>query len=340
MSKQVNKTTKRIGRSEALGAEQLLKRCQLFKWFLEENWGRIGLELQKVREPEDVLFALRLVPSAELRQPFCDEPSACLIREGSIEADSRELSVTRKRHDEAIIHERHLFSEYQSVYQKAGNAGTALRSIISELGPVLGFSQFILVVTVVAKKLQIEELTTHLKLMGESYRQAVQNKQVLYEQLLRQEAWYARNEIAEFAQAARYEKSPINFAKAMAGLPEYSWLYSHRKCSEIEDESLFAKSPNYRVFELLRVITKKIKRMNTVRIGISLEHELRKEENRDLLSRFGPNWAYMKQALAQCRGKRVKRPEIPYRIMSDFLRNIESPKNAAEIELAKLEQLI
>ena len=340
MAKRAKKSTKKLGRSETISSEQLLARCKIFKWFLEENWGRIGLELQRASEPDDILQALRLVPGVEGVRPFCEEPSACLIREGAVKADSRELSVTRKQREEAIDNERLLFSKYHSAYQETGKAGAALKAIISELAPVIGLLPFAFVIIVIAKKLRTEELSTNLKLLTESYRQAQQSKQALHERLLCQEAWYARNEVVEFVRTPRYVKSPINFAKAMAGLPEYAWLYSHRKCSEIQDESLLIKSPNYRLFELTGIIMKKLKPLNLVKLGAMLEHELRKDQNRDLMFRIGPNWAYMKQALAQCRGQRLKRSEIPYRIMSGFLRNIESPKSAAEIELAKTEQLI
>jgi hypothetical protein len=59
-------------------------------------------------------------------------------------------------------------------------------------------------------------------------RDAHKNRKSLEALLASQEAWFARNEVVAFVRdrKQRYSKKADNFAKAMAGLPFYDWLYS------------------------------------------------------------------------------------------------------------------
>ncbi len=262
MPKTAKKAKRKLGRSEAIPAEELLDRCRTLKWFLEDNWGRIGLELRRIRQPDDVIAVLRLVPGVEGRRPFCDQPAVCLLNEGTSKVEWRALRLTRKQHKNAIETADRLWSEYHSARQKAEAAATAFKAVISEFGAVIGLSQFLVVVILIAKQLRIEELASNLNQLEPSFRLTQKDKQMLKERLLRQEAWYARNEVVSFVKERRYEKTPMNFAKALAGLPECGWLRSHRRCSEIQDESLVPTTFNYQLFEILRMTVKKMKRID------------------------------------------------------------------------------
>lgn len=46
--------SKKIGRPEEIKAEDLATRYRDMKWFIENYWGRFGLRIKQVREPEDV----------------------------------------------------------------------------------------------------------------------------------------------------------------------------------------------------------------------------------------------------------------------------------------------
>ncbi len=143
----------------------------------------------------------------------------------------------------------------------------------------------------------------------------------------------------EFRKSTRFENTAINFAKAMAGLPEYAWLHSLRKCSKIQNE--FDKATSYLLFEILEILVKKSKPVNTGKLEMRLRDELLKPEA-DLFVRgyAGANWAYMKWAFADCRGKGYSRAELPYRIMGRFLEHMQRTKSITEVELAKLEQWV
>ncbi len=71
----MRKKTKKVnrgGRTEEISAEKLLERFRALKRVLEDNWGRIGLKLQRVRNPNDVKEIFTLLPGVEWYPPFWD----------------------------------------------------------------------------------------------------------------------------------------------------------------------------------------------------------------------------------------------------------------------------
>jgi hypothetical protein len=338
-AKKSKKSAKKLGRPEVIKPEELLRRYKDLKQFLEHNWGRIGWELQRIRKPDNVRRVLKLVPRVESWRPFQEQPAACLLEDSGTEVEKRELDLLRQQHEDADDTERGLWSEYHSAYQKAEAATTALKAAISQFEAGLSFYRFFWVIFLTARKLNIEKLTNDTNRIKEALSLAQESKKLLKDQLIPRNAWFARNEVVEFRKSTRREKTPVNFAKAMAGLPEYGWFHSFRKCSAFQDESVSANS--YLLFEILEMIVKKAKPINLRKIEMRLRDEMLRADTDVFVRGYaGPNWAYMKQAFAECRGKGYKRAELPYRIMGKYLHNVERPKSITEVELAKLEQLV
>jgi hypothetical protein len=338
-AKKSEKAKEKLGRPESIKPEDLTRRFNDFKHFMENNWGRIGLELQRVRKPAEVRTILKLVPGVESWRAFQDRPATCLLQDDEIEVEKRELDKLRQQHKDAGDTESRLWSEYHSAYQKAEAATTALKAAISQFGTGLNYPRFFGVIFLVARELRIEKLTNETKRIKDSLDLAKETKQLLKQQLTPRSAWFARNEVVEFRKSTRFENNAINFAKAMAGLPEYGWLHSFRKCSKIQDVSDTATS--LLLFESLERLVKKAKPVDLGQLEVRFRDELLKDET-DLFVRgyVGPNWAYMKRAFAECMGKGYKRTELSYRIMGRFLYHMERPKSITEVELAKLEQLV
>lgn len=337
-AKKSEKAKEKLGRPESIKPEDLTRRFNDFKHFMENNWGRIGWELKRVRKPSEVRTILKLVPGVESWRAFQDRPAACLLEDGEIEVEKRELDLLRQQHREADDTERRLSSEYHSAYEKAAAATTALKAIISQFGSGLNVPRFFGVIFLTARELRVEKLTNETNRIKDSLDRARETKQLLKKQLTPRRAWFARNEVVEFSKSTRFKNSAVNFAKALAGLPEYGWLDSFRKCSKIREVS--DKATSHLLFEILEMLVKKTKPANLQEIEMRLRNELLKDDT-DLFVRgyVERNWADMKRAFAECRGKGYKRDELPYRIMGKFLHNVERPKSITEVELAKLEQL-
>jgi hypothetical protein len=95
------KTRKKFGREQEVEPEELVRRYAALKRFLDDNWGRIGLELPRVRRPEHVKSVLDRVQDAQWCPAFRDFPTGCLLREGSKKVSWREVRETREKYKEA-----------------------------------------------------------------------------------------------------------------------------------------------------------------------------------------------------------------------------------------------
>lgn len=330
----------KLGRPEELSSEELLARFKALKQFLEDNWGRIGLKLKRARQPDKVQAILKLVPGVEWCTPFRDHAAACLLKNGTTKVRRRELALTRQQHNDTDKKESRLLSEYQSAWQRAEEATTALKVVISQFGGTIDFFPFFRIAFVVAKELGVEELTSNSNRLEASLQQAREERRVLKERLSSQEAWYARNEVVKFARSTRYEKTPTNFAKAMAGLPDYGWLHSLRRCLNIKDKSLYI-AVNFQLFKRLEAIIKKTSPMKIRKVETRLRTQLLREDAASYLkAHFGPSWWYIEQAFDACVGKGISRSDLPYRLMAVIQDNLERGKTMPEQELAKRRQLV
>jgi len=336
------KNSKKLGRPEAIDSKELLKRYRALKQFFEHNWGRFGLEFQRVRKPDDVRVILRMVPGVEWCMPFRQEaPLGCLLMDGDTEVDARELARTREQYRSADATEHRLSLEYYPLRQKADEATIALKVFISQLGQGIRFFPFFFVVAVAGEKLGIRDVTTSSNRLEAEFQQAQKKTRDLKEKLLSQSAWYARNEVVRFARSRRHVGTPTTFAKAMAGLPEYGWIHSFRRCNQIKEESGGAHVEYfYQLFQLLKALTRKMKPINLSKLETRLQNKLLDPDtNPSLRAYVSPSWAYLKQAFAECRGKHFERGELPYKIVGRFLAHLEGGKTAIEVELAKREEL-
>jgi len=187
--------------------------------------------------------------------------------------------------------------------------------------------------------LRVDELVTRSQSLEADHRTARKEKESLHGALRSQQAWFARSEVVKFARNRRYDKTLLNFARAMAGLPEWGSFHSRRTCENIQDES--PSLTPYLLFQVVEAVTRKTKPLTMTNVENKLRREL-SQPNLDLFlkSYAASHWYYLQEAVNFCRGKEFKRRELAYKIMDRFLHNLERPKTLAEIELAKRNQLL
>jgi hypothetical protein len=340
MTKKRNNPGK-MGRDEEIAPEELLKRYAALKRFLEDNWGRIGLALPRVRKPEKVRALLNLAPNAKWHPAFRDFPTGCLLLDGSVKVSWRQLRETREQHKQTQKTVGLLSLESHNAHQAAQAARIAFEAAVAEFQHQQDAERTQLRLRKIAKHLRVEELTQEASQLGSRLQQEQQRWQFLGELLNSQSAWFARNEVVGFIRdrEKRYRKTSENYAKAMAGLPYYDWLYSVRKCLTIPNIEKVPSTQWFQVFELLKEIVKKTKPVNLRKIESKLKTKLLREDTDPFLrSYIAPQWYYMELAFDDCRGKRFRPAHLPYKIMGKFLDHYEGP-SVAEAELAKHNQL-
>ena len=333
---------KKRGPREAINPRELLDRYVAHKQFFDYEWGRIGLDLKRVRGPEGIRRVLMRVPNIQWRPPFRDWRANCLIAERNKKVTPKDLRQTRRQLKQVENNEHQLWSEQHASYEEALTACKALKSFIDYFEGAITLFPLFCIAVALAKELDVCELTTRYSQADESIKAALKRKGDLKDLLAHQGAWFARNELFKFTRNRHEEKSALNFARATAGLPEYSWIRSLRKCHalhELHKESLNSINHTLQLFELLRRIVQSMRSVDIRRTEVRLRKELLKSHPM-LQATISPNWAYMTQAFAQCRGKGFKRADLPYKIMGKYLDNLDRTKTPAEAELAKKNQLL
>jgi hypothetical protein len=335
MAKKTERARK-FGRPKELRLEDLPKRYWEMKTFLENYWGRVGLGLQRVREPDDVRAIFNLVPGIEWATPFRGH-AICLIANEASQVTSNELRQTRRRYKDAVALYERLWREYLDTNEAAQRVTTALKGTISQFQDALHTFPIFLVMSLVARELRFEELTNLSRNLEVSARRAQKEQESVKKTLNAQEAWYARNEVVKFAENNRHDKTLINFARAMAGLPEWGWFHSRRTCEKIQDHSLPATP--YQIFELLAKIVRGMRPLKLANLEKRVRDELLSPDADPVLRGYVTHhWHYLKDAIRHPIG--VKKSELPYKIMDRFLYHCERPKTATEDELARQDQLV
>ena len=334
------KRGKKLGRPQGTGTEDLLARYKALKRFLEDNDGRIGLRLRRVRRPDDVRAILRVIPGVEWFPPFRDHPARCFLEEGSGNIALRQLRKTQRKHEEAIAEESRCFSELQSIDTKVYEARAALNSLICRYPEATCLVHFLRAVFAISKALKVKELADSAALAAVRLGEARERELRFRHQRASEEGRYARGEIVKFVRSRRYAKNPVNFASAMAGLPEYSWIHSFRKCPHPPIDPEYPATFNYQLLQTLGAVVKKVRPRTMKNIATALREEFLKRPAGDLLRvHFGPKWVDIEQGIASCIGVRCKRSELAYVLMAKIQDNLERGKSTLEMELAKRWQL-
>ena len=327
----------KLGRPEELKVEDLPKRFRDMKSFLENYWGRVGLGLKRARRLEDVKSVLSLVQGIEWMPSFKGHAS-CLLYAKAIEATPTEIHATRRKHRTAEQFELSCWAAYHDAGPKAQQAATGFQQAISQFDGVLDRFEFFFVLSCFADTLNVQKLTSIMPTLWEKVLKAQREKNTLKEALNAQEAWFARNEVVKFARNRRYSKSLLNFARAMAGVPEWGWFHSRRTCEAMHLKSDPA-TPG-KLFELLDSVICKTKPLDLSRVEKRVRRELQ-ESSVDLFVReyVRPQWHYLEEAIRFCSGKNFRRSELTFKIMDRFIYHCERGKSTIDVELAKRNEL-
>jgi hypothetical protein len=327
-----------LGRPEQLEIEDLPIRFQDMKSFLENYWGRVGLGLKRARQVEEVRNVLSLVKGIEWMRFFKGHAS-CMIHATATEVPPAELRATRRKHEVAVELEQRCWTAYHDANPKAQQAATAFQQAISQFDGMLDRFEFFFVLSCAADALKVKELTTETPKLLDIVLKAQKEKNALKETLNAQEAWFARNEVVKFAKNRRYSKSLLNFARVMAGLPEWGWFHSRRTCEALVKDDFDSQYP-HKVFSLLDSVIRKTKPLNIKRVENRFRRELLGPDADPLLKGYVvPQWDYFQEAIRFCEGKGIKRSDLPFKVMDRFIYHTERGKSTMEIELAKRNEL-
>lgn len=319
---------------------ELTKRYQNLVLFLENEWGLIGQELMQATAPEDIRDALCLVPDIASRFPFRDDPIVCILGD-SCSAEPLDVGFTRKQYESAKDDADRSARDYQRIKQQAEDAITAFRSGATPLrGGCCHSPLFFFVLAALRQQLSVDQLIADSDRLELQSRIAQQKKDMVGKKLAAEEAWFARKHVLGLVQSDRYENSLENFAKVMAGLPEYHWLPAIRRLPHLKHDPQKSTNSRYKLFLLVSSIVKQSQALDLADMELKLRKELLSRKAEDLVRSYvAPSWYFVQQSFRECHGRKLP-PEVwPFQIMSRILNNFDRNKAFFEAELAKNNQL-
>jgi hypothetical protein len=213
------------GRSEQPPRPVLESRYRALRLFFAGEWYRLGYALSHAQSHEDIIRVLTPVLEGH-GSPILRKHMGRLLKSSEAKPTAKSIRALRLEFDQCHGEEHALHIEYQGKWRALNEAQAAqasaeadLKAAASEIAPVIGAKKM---------KQKVDELL-------ETRLNALKRRNEVQQHLQREEAVFARREILKFIKDKnkRHSKTPENFSKAMAALPENGWFRSFSKCQEI-----------------------------------------------------------------------------------------------------------
>ncbi|MGH9684409.1 MAG: hypothetical protein ACRD4S_12465 [Candidatus Acidiferrales bacterium] len=147
-------------------------------------------------------------------------------------------------------------------------------------------------------------------------------------------------ELLDFLRSGRRALTPLNFANALAGLPDMRWRQSDARCSKMPAEG-YARHP-YAVFQIIEHIYRRSSKEFSPAPVDSFRAELLKlsKKNGHQCDFLCEKWRDLKLAIEKSWQPKGDNELMPYAITSAFLNNVSRPKGAVESVLDAHERLV
>jgi hypothetical protein len=305
-----SKSKRSRGRAvEVLDDELLNSRADLL-FVLEENWARVGWELQRASTTEEIRAAL-----CRIKGFNCSRLD--LFRRGETdETTSVQFRNTRKQ-----------LQKLRTRIRKALPLSTRRKELadwaLAELNGSTLLSERD------ASQREFQSATYKLERITGFLRRIQQQAMTLTSTVERQEAYLAQTELLEFIESDRYASTPVNFANAMAGIPRISWRISSLRCAGLHKHN--NPGLTYSMFEVVAAAFKSpttdlgsaIDQMKARLLASANRHS---EPHKALRS----NWYFLRTAIeTKWRSDLQPVESIPYRVFAEYQRlyEVQSPQS-------------
>lgn len=311
---------RRRGRPSEIGPETLRRNVIELQFVLEENWGVVGWLLLQAKNISDVQAAFRKIvnPRCGLLEPFTDSLT--------LETTPAELRQLRKREEEASERYRRNFKRRRFVKEKFERV---FRAETDESDPV--------------KRVQLQMIRGGL---AHDYEEAESLQQSsfaewnsLRAERRQREAHFAQSEILRFIQSTRREFTPLNVARAMAGLPFNTARISCERCTR-HDIDL----PHGLAFQIFQAIESVLQEPISDLGGSidSMRDRLLKGRGNKLpaAAELRRNWYFLESAIrSAARDVVAPRGSIVYRVFAKYCTTSTS-HSVTEATLAEAQRLL
>jgi hypothetical protein len=306
------------GRRSGIDAETLLRDVIELQFVLEQNWGEVGWLLKQSKTEADVRTAFTKIvnPRCNLLEPFTRDHTL------STETNLREL---RKKTEELGDRHRQLYLDCQHARCACEQASSALADESDSL-----------------KRAQIQALHATFARKYEEVALLESRSRAdwpaLRSELEECEAHFVQSEILTHIRSDRRRFTPLNVARAMAGLPLVTARVSIERCTE-----LGINPPNGIAFEMFRLIERVLKEpvLDLGRAIDCLRTHLVNGPERHLshAAELRKNWYFLETAIrSAARKTSAPHGSFAFRVFAEYSK-VSASHSAVEALLANAHRL-
>jgi hypothetical protein len=272
----------------------------MLQFALEQNWGDVGWALWQAQTIADIRAAFRniLNPQCHLLEPFTRDQTRNATA-SKVRTARATLSKLTQRHRERYAQLQNAFHEYK----RAAQASSV------ETDPVKWVKLERICSNLAREHQEIEALEGKIRVERDS----------LALELAECEAYVAQSEILRFIQSNRRRFTPLNLARAMAGLPIVTARVSCENCTE--HGIVPAPGLAFQIFDTIQRVIKEPVRDLACVIDATRRHLLKCANNESPHTAvLRENWYFLELAIrSEVCHLSAPPGSLPYRIFSEYM---------------------
>ncbi|MBZ5505147.1 MAG: hypothetical protein LAO78_06650 [Acidobacteriia bacterium] len=311
---------RRLGRRSLIDDPSLHNRRDRLVQIFEGFWGEIGLALQRVRRPDDLVTVFKI-----LEGNVWDDFISAFWTPSDHSGSARALAKIRFEYRQMGKPMRVASEANRTAYDRLQHARAALSQEANRRERKLIRKEF-------AKRWK------EARLAEEESKKLNDRDNSLRAQLKLAEASFTRGEIFRFIKSKRYELNPLNLANAVAGLPFMAWRQSVLRCTK--EESLAANGTQYVVFKAIRYLVLTVKKKNIQEFVNHFHAGVPQLPSRYRLARgdLAEKWLFLERALREVYRMKLHPRALPFEITKTYFRQMRVQTHA-DILLAQRAKL-
>jgi hypothetical protein len=304
-------------------------------WLLSVAWGDIGWRLINATTLEELRHAfepLREHPSNNLIAPF--------LRSISTPATAQEVRSLKKAQGAAVENLRAIHEKHDKLERTSQVAERAMNETNPSPPPKLQSALFAGWKDKNTVRKELEACRTKLA--------------TIETDLADKSASFAQTELLDYVTRKKYARNPLVFANAMAGLPDMTWEVSHGRGTRMK----YSQWPTYeyKVFTQVATIFEEHKSDGEAPLAQFFRQAVEKLPKTEMFTHkpsgkkmklenhvraeLCANWRFLRLAIEEVEKELPADPgEVPFRILSNFRKNLAKPRTAQEIVLIAQEKI-
>jgi len=326
-----------FGRPSELIDEEWLWRYESIRSFLQVEWGKVGFQLKRVQNREEVVALFKTLQDRGSREKPVERIVELLTTPSPVNYSPTTGRSARQKMKNVDRRFDLAWSEYHNHVAVFEKYNLAMQSAMLEFGTFAHYWAGFYLLFLCSEQLGVVPALEARARAEAELKSARDSKSEMGRRLLVVEAARAKQELLRFVANSRYETSLENLAAVMAGLPELCWISSLRRYRKCQPDNTSVQT-NWQVFqfcdEVLRSSDIGTGLLDSTKLETTFWEKIQELDPRGVAYLLKWNWSDLRLSIAQLDMK-VAREQLPYILTAKFEDNIARPKSFIEAALAE-----